>query len=619
MDYYAKNIEELKRVNAKLAERLEGVSPEGSIEVRMSRRGLATFFYRAEDKPRILFHSLFDPVKEAFNLLADRDLSDTQVIFVLGMGFGYLVDQLRKSAQINGTICIIEPSLEIFKSALTHGDLSEILSNPRILLFVDPDPQKMIDAIAPHLISGLYKTEIIYLSAYRRVFEGYFTRVLDFINTVTSRKLCDYNAIDELAPYWESNSLTNLPDALKSVPLSVIFKSFKDRTGVIVAAGPSLDKNIGQLKKFQSKAVIISVGTSLRPLVNNGIKPDIVVVLDASDIVLKQLEGITDTSGMWLFAEICLSPKIVSMFYPRVFFFDSMANPFLSYMLGKETAEKMYLESGGSVANCALDLAVKLGLNPIVFVGQDLCLENDRSHAKGTMHEDKRYNIGPDDINYMKAIGNYEDKVVTFRYFYIFLRWMEGYIRRFPDIAFINATAGGARIEGARLMTLDEVFDGFVKNAPFDTGPIFKQSLGKIRPVLDAGYIRKAKKALRELKALDGSLKKGESVLADAAAYIKNEKDFSPKQEKRIFAATQGYFYELFRYKTLSLLDYRIKNDIESMRIAVETNRIKAKGHSEVILRMSDVLKKLRASLQLVRQSFYSMLVSCGIRRFFIL
>lgn len=49
---------------------------------------------------------------------------------------------------------------------------------------------------------------------------------------------------------------------------------------IIVSAGPSLNKNIMELKRAKNKAFIVAVDTAVRPLVNAGIIPDMYVIVD---------------------------------------------------------------------------------------------------------------------------------------------------------------------------------------------------------------------------------------------------------------------------------------------------------------------------------------------------
>jgi len=71
-------------------------------------------------------------------------------------------------------------------------------------------------------------------------------------------------------------------------------KKIQDQSVLVIGAGPSLSKAIPILKNFK-KTVKIVADSAVKPLVENGIKPDIVVTdLDGDEIVLKKI-GKTST------------------------------------------------------------------------------------------------------------------------------------------------------------------------------------------------------------------------------------------------------------------------------------------------------------------------------------
>ena len=49
---------------------------------------------------------------------------------------------------------------------------------------------------------------------------------------------------------------------------------------ILVSAGPSLNKNIMELKKAKNKAFIVATDTAVKPLLKAGIEPDLMVMVD---------------------------------------------------------------------------------------------------------------------------------------------------------------------------------------------------------------------------------------------------------------------------------------------------------------------------------------------------
>lgn len=152
------------------------------------------------------------------------------------------------------------------------------------------------------------------------------------------------------------------------------------------------------------------------------------------------------------------------------------ANAILDYHTGKkffydegyEYVRKMFemngkklegFPTGGSVATLAFSLTCHLGFRKIIFVGQDLAYTDNKSHADGTFQDAMPEE---DTEEFIKVPGNYETEVPTLKNLDSYRKWFGEYIEwwtRGHKTVFINATEGGARIEGTELMTLSEVID----------------------------------------------------------------------------------------------------------------------------------------------------------------
>ena len=82
-------------------------------------------------------------------------------------------------------------------------------------------------------------------------------------------KLCTENVVNNLHFIKDSNYMPELAGILpKNVP------------AIIVAAGPSLDKNIDQLKKAEGKSFIIATDTAVKFLIAHDINYDAIITID---------------------------------------------------------------------------------------------------------------------------------------------------------------------------------------------------------------------------------------------------------------------------------------------------------------------------------------------------
>ncbi len=117
---------------------------------------------------------------------------------------------------------------------------------------------------------------------------------------------------------------------------------------------------------------------------------------------------------------------------------------------------------GGSVAHVCMGLAIYLGCNNIIFIGQDLAYTGERLHSNSSTLKTEGGNIGMYDDNiYVDDING--NKVRTSFELDAYRRYIEFYIPMLKNINFINSTEGGANIKGTKVMPLKESLNKYGK------------------------------------------------------------------------------------------------------------------------------------------------------------
>ena len=297
--------------------------------------------------------------------------------------------------------------------------------------------------------------QLFVLPNYDLVFKDLFEKLLKKCEEIALNQRVAYNTAVGFAKITTLNVLKNSKYLCSGYKTIQLFETIPmDTTGIVVAAGPSLNKNINELKKAKGKSFIIAVDTALKPLLRAGIVPDMFFIVDAQKpIELVQMDG---AEKIPMVTTLNATPEILDYHKGKKFFFDE------SYVF----AEKIILKSGlrwgdvatgGSVATDAFSLLYKIGLKTIILVGQDLALTGNKTHADGTF-EEKMPEIDTKDYEWVE--GNIEEKVPTRTDFHVFLNWYVRSIKECKEhvegFRVINATEGGAKIEGTEVMTLKD-------------------------------------------------------------------------------------------------------------------------------------------------------------------
>ena len=138
------------------------------------------------------------------------------------------------------------------------------------------------------------------------------------------------------------------------------------------------------------------------------------------------------------------------------------------------------LATGGSVAHLAFAVGNLLGADPVVFVGQDLAFTDNITHVSGNDNSLKiEEEMKDSKREYIKVKDIHGNEVWTRDDFYFYLQWFNRTIKTMKGngckTKFIDATEGGARIEGTEIMSLEEVINEYCQEKKDNKEEILKK------------------------------------------------------------------------------------------------------------------------------------------------
>jgi hypothetical protein len=161
-------------------------------------------------------------------------------------------------------------------------------------------------------------------------------------------------------------------------------------------------------------------------------------------------------------------------------------------------------------------MAMYLGCRPIILVGQDLSFKpSGATHVEGNVFG----HIDEYKKDTLEVEGNYREPLLTTRSFDEGRRSLEVQIRHFDGIC-INATEGGARIQGTRFLSLRAAIDTCCQST-FDSLDTLKRlwSAEKARQRDTQEELKRTgaiiAKALAELDTAISECRKGSALIAE--------------------------------------------------------------------------------------------------------
>ncbi|WP_026672369.1 motility associated factor glycosyltransferase family protein [Alkalihalobacterium bogoriense] len=516
-----KNILELvKEKNYFLYEKISSHKVTREIETVISKDNITV--YRLVDNEGKLFysHSKYNAHNDVVKHFHNIDLK-SRLFIILGIGAGSEVKYLLKKKIKAAKVVVIEPNLDLLIQTLNIEGNQEILQSNDVYLMGGSieDINKQLQLYSDRLVVySSVNAELIQLTYINRLYEQEYLKSIlkEFREAIVSRTMRIGNSVEDTL-LGINHFFSNVLYTFDNPQLREARKYYEGRPAICVASGPSLDKNVDLLHQVKDKALIFCADSAYEKLLKKGIISDVTSVMERPKIIYNYF--FKDKTHLYD-EKTCLLSQVVA--YPKIF----QEYPGTKVVCSKKELRFEQLASehiptlnnfpnGLSCAHLSFATAILLGCNPIVMIGQDLAYGNDgKSHAKSTQHENNTVDDDVNQIKYEILSYNKKDKVLTTSIWDTFRRWFEEVIATNPGITYINATEGGANIEGATPIPLQEVIETYMND--LDEKPEFRQVMESVRPTQNLDEVKKGALAFfqSELKQLDEIEKIISSVLS---------------------------------------------------------------------------------------------------------
>jgi len=401
---------------------------------------------------RCYLHSSYNVNREMEELFQDSD-DPEQILIIFGLGMGYCLEYIQKQHIRYRKVLILEPFNNIFREMLKIRDFGPLLRKRDVSITIFNDAKKVMPQIMGQVMTSK-KVKFLYHLSYRSAFKEIYQEISKLFMDEKRAFISNTATMDRFLNEWTENQLISL--AKKQASASCLHGKFENIPAVIISAGPSLEKRIDEIKEIQDRALIIAPGTGARICNQKGIKAHIATATDSQkheaslfkDSVIKVLVG-----------SYRLHPEVDRVF-PNHFLKMNLHNDFIAHYFHRYFNLPFdIINDQASVSSVAVELAAKLGCNPIILVGQDLCFYDNKLHAgdaQNSLHQILNGQI-------QEATDINGEKVHTFSSYLIIQRDMELINLKYngrPTI--INATEAGLGIPGVENQRFRDVINRYI-------------------------------------------------------------------------------------------------------------------------------------------------------------
>jgi len=375
------NLNLLQQLDPQLAQRI-AQTPPADLQWGVSKTGdaVATVEHNGRALPLC---SRYNPQAEAARLMAEVDLSKHAAIAVLGLGVGHHVRKVVREGGSDALIIVFEPDRALLRAVLEHVDCTDWLRYTNVVLCDAETTRGELLKRTENFMAVMTQGTILVPHPPTRQrfgeqvqrFGQMVTDLLAYARTHVATQLVN-------ASRTYSNLTNNLPHYAAGATTNELHRIAEGYPAVCVSAGPSFAKNVDLLRDeaVRRNVIVITAQTTLKPLLDRGIKPDIVTALDYHEISRRFYENLPPLDDVTLVAEPLASSAILDSFPGPIRVTQSI---YLDRLLGEHARPIVNVPYGATVAHLSVYVAQHLGCDPIILVGQDLAFSDGLYYAPG--------------------------------------------------------------------------------------------------------------------------------------------------------------------------------------------------------------------------------------------
>ncbi|NVJ90017.1 MAG: motility associated factor glycosyltransferase family protein [Methylocystaceae bacterium] len=383
--------------------------------------------------------------------LQKAPLVDVGFCFLFGFGLGECLPELIEKT-VARNIFILEPIFEFFIQSLLILDWEDLYERSEqngitLHFFFEDKPMVAVEAMETKIldigntfIDGTYFL-IHYPSweiqeaykLFRERFKSYYNssgffedELIMMRNSYVNLSFTDFRLIKR-KPYLN-----------------------QDYPVFVLAAGPSLEFDLENIKKIRDQIILVSSGTTIHILLKEGLRPDFHAELENVEAVYTLLEPKHKQygfEGITLLGSSTLDPKVAPLFDEVYYFARGVVSPTTVFL--KDIGP--LAEAAPMAANTAVSTIAMLGFRNIYLVGVDCGRYlGAKHHASGSIYEETGVFDGIEknmDFS-IKVPGNFGGEVSTTIFLDMSRRLITSIARRL-DINLFNCSHG-ARIDLAK-------------------------------------------------------------------------------------------------------------------------------------------------------------------------
>ena len=325
---YKKNMETLGKKYPVWAEILKtNTRKKRNFDVLIEESYTGEPIMKVNDHGKVYYlNGKYDPSAVADDWLKKQgNIDKFATIIIIGISNGVHIKKIMESVPETVNIMVYEPSYEIFRRAMEEVDLSFLFQlDIPVGIVVEPINGFEVGRYFSMLVAydNLVSLKVYLSGNYTKLFPEETGEFVQSLKQYVKALKVGWNTLIRYTNVNAGNLFYNMHYLYEGYSAEELYKLLpEDVPAIIVSAGPSLNKNIKDLKAAQGKACIIATDTAMKPLLNAGIVPDMFMIVDG--LKPAELFEHKDISKSAMITMTTVSKEPMDLHKGRKFFYTS--------------------------------------------------------------------------------------------------------------------------------------------------------------------------------------------------------------------------------------------------------------------------------------------------------
>lgn len=419
---------------------------------------------QVQHNPPFYIHSPQGPKKEAQQWFEALSLKNNDVIFIFGIGVGYHYKTLQPwlNESPNRYVLFIEPDLNVLSLLFETKLGTTLLEDKQVEIYTFPENEIDQTAFIQKLIGENILNSFIFcaLDSYEREYSDLFSFIQHHISFERAEQRIYAEEMSKFGFAFFNNFYRNLFQLPSAYNGSALFGQFKNIPAIICGAGPSLLQAIPLLKKLKDQAILFGPGSAMNILNAHDILPHFGVHIDPTSETYHRVITQRAYEIPFFYRNRIYYEALQAIHGPHLFLHGIGLYNIAKWFEKQLGIPTDIIGEGYNVVNATIEIAHKLGCNPIIIVGLDHSFSEEH-YATGIEKHPLFPSLRIEDKPHMGLPIGLKDvrghPVKSYWPWIIEAHWCDHFHRTHPSVNMINATNGGIGLFSIPTQSLEEV------------------------------------------------------------------------------------------------------------------------------------------------------------------